>query len=453
MGFHTHGVLFRDVFGTERMRAIFDEPAFVSTFLEVEAALARAEAAAGVVPEWAAEEITARASREHLDADRVAANVEELGLFSMSIVEAWKEELGEAGEYVHWGASTQDVSDTAVVLQLREALSAMGERLVAIRDRLADLAATHRETSMVGRTQHVNAPPITFGYRAATWLDEVERHLVRLRELEERLYVVEFAGASGTLAAVGDRGEEVLERFAAELDLDEPRIGWTATRDRFAEVLDWFALVAGTLGRIARAVLLLNRPEFGELRETVPSDELGSSTNPHKRNPVLSQHTVGLARLVRGHAGVMAEALEPLDERDRSAWYVEFAVVPEACGYLDRMLVNTLTNLEGLGVDAEAMARNLDRSGPLIASEAVMMALASAVGRQTAHEIVHEDAMAALDGERTFREVLADDPRVTDHLDADALDELTDPAAYTGLAARFVDRMLAASGADPSAVD
>lgn len=450
MSFHTRSVLFADVFGTERMRKIFDESAFVSTFLEVEAALARAEAAVGVVPEWAAEEITARAGDDHIDADRIAANVEELGLFSMSIVEAWKDELGAAGEYVHWGASTQDISDTVVVLQLREALTTIGETLVAIRDRLADLATTHREAAMVGRTQHVNAPPVTFGYKAATWLDEIERHLVRLQELEKRLYVVEFAGASGTLASLDDRGEEVLERFAAELDLDAPAIGWTATRDRFAETLHWFALVGGTLARIARTVLLLNRPEFGELRETVPPDELGSSTNPHKRNPVLSQHTVGLARLVRGHAGVMAEAIEPLDERDRSAWYVEFALVPEACGYLHRMLVNTLTNLEGLGVDTEAMERNLERSGSLIASEAVMMALASAVGRQTAHEIVHEDAMTALEGKRTFREVLADDPRVTDHLDAAALDDLTDPVEYTGLAERFVDRVLASSGAGAS---
>jgi 3-carboxy-cis,cis-muconate cycloisomerase len=447
MGLHTHGVLFRDVFGTERMRAIFDEPAFVATFLEVEAALARAEADVGVVPEWAAAEITAKASLDHLDMDRVAANVAEMGLFSMSVVEAWKAELGEAGEYVHWGASTQDVSDTVLVLQLREALSVLGETLLGIRDRLADLARTHRKTPMVGRTQHVNAPPITFGYKVATWLDEVERHLLRLRELESRLYVVEFAGATGTLAALGDDGIDVLERFAAELDLDAPAVGWTATRDRFAETLQWFALVAGTLARIARQVLLLNRPEFGELTETVPDDELGSSTNPHKRNPVLSQHAVGLARLIRGHAGVLQESLESLDERDRSAWYVEFAVVPEAAGFLHRMLEDTLTNLEGLEVDPAAMERNLERSGSLIASEAVMIALAESVGRQTAHDVVHEDAMTALESDRTFREVLAADPRVTEHLDEAALDELTDPSAYTGLAAQFVDRVLAASDA------
>ncbi|WP_265110812.1 class-II fumarase/aspartase family protein [Halosolutus halophilus] len=428
------------------MREIFDEASFVSTFLEVEAALARAEAEAGIVPEWAAAEITAKSSIEHVETTRIKEYVDEIGLFSMSIIEAWKEELGEAGEYVHWGASTQDISDTVVVIQLREAMEAIGETLLAVRDRLVSLADEHRETPMIGRTQHTNAPPITLGFKFATWLDEIERHLVRLRQLEERVYVAEFAGASGTLAAVGDDGAEILERFATELDLQPPRIGWTATRDRFAETLNLFAMIAGSLARIGRQVLLLNRPEIGELVETVPDDELGSSTNPHKRNPVLSQHTVGLARLVRATANVMNESLEPYDERDRSSWYVEFAVVPESAMYLHRALVNTRDNLTGLGVEPQAMERNVHRSGPLIASEAVMMALAEEIGRQTAHEVVHEAATTALDGDVSFREALATDSRVADHLSETRIESLTDPIEYIGLSTTFIDRVLEASG-------
>ena len=441
-----HGVLFGDVFGTETMREIFGESSFVETFLDVEAALARAEAEAGVVPEWAAEEITAGASLEHVEMERIEAFVDEIGLFSMSILEAWKERLGEAGEYVHWGASTQDISDTVVVLQLREAIEAIGDVLLAIRDRLGELAVEHRETPMVGRTQYASGPPITLGFKFATWLDEIERHLIRLRQLEERLYVVQFAGASGTLAAVGDDGIEILERFAAELDLRPPTIGWTATRDRFAETLNLFATIAATLGRIARQILLLNREEIGELIETVPDGELGSSTNPHKFNPVYSQHTVGLSRLVRGNADVMGELLEPYDERDRSTWYVEFVIVPESAEFLYRALVNTRANLVGLRIETAALERNIHRSGPSIASEAVMMALAEELGRQTAHRIVHEIARAAHDDDVSFTDELLADSRVRNHLEEAEIRSLTDPLEYTGLAITFVDRVLQQSG-------
>jgi len=443
MGFHTDGVLFGDVFGTKAMRDVFDESAFISTFLEVEAALARAEAAADVIPQWAADEITTKASIDSLDLDQVAANVADYGLFSMSIVGAWKEALGDAGEYVHWGASTQDISDTVLVLQLREALQLVGDALLEIRERLATLAASHRETTMIGRTQHVNAPPVTFGFKVATWLDEIERHVDRVAELESRLYVVEFAGASGTLAALGDDGLDVLEGFAAELDLETPDIGWTATRDRFAEAMSVFALLAGTLGRISRQILLLNRPEFGELDETVPEDDLGSSTNPHKRNPVLSQHTVGLTRLVRAYANVANELLEPLDERDRSSWYVEFAIIPESTCCLHRMLENVRINLADLEVRPDAMEQNIERSGSLVVSEAIMMALAESLGRQTAHELVREHAMTALESEKSFRAVLEADPRVVDALSDEELDALTNPSTYVGLAESFVDRVLA----------
>lgn len=449
MGVLTDGVLFGDVFGTEAMRSVFDESAFISTFLEVEAALARAEASEDVVPQWAADEITANASIDSIDLGTVAANVADYGLFSMAIVDAWKEELGEAGEYVHWGASTQDVSDTVLVVQLRDAIERIGDTLLEIRDRLTALAESHRETPMIGRTQHVNAPPVTFGFKVATWLDEIERHFDRVAELESRLYVVEFAGASGTLAALGDDGPDVLEAFAAELDLETPDIGWTATRDRFAETVSVFALVAGTLARISRQILLLNRPEFGELTETVPGDNLASSTNPHKRNPVLSQHTVGLARLVRGYAAVTNELLEPLDERDRSTWYVEFAVIPESACCLHRMLENVRINLGGLQVHSDAMERNIERSGSLVVSEAIMMALADSLGRQTAHELVREHAMTALESEQSFRTVLEADTRVVDALSEEELELLDDPSTYVGLAELFVDRVLAAAESPP----
>lgn len=442
MTFHLEGPLFGDVFGTREMRDLFDERSFVETFLRVEAALARAEAEVGLVPESAAETISAKATVDHVDLEHVAANVEEHGLFSVAIVEAWQSELGDAGEYVHWGATTQDLSDTVLVLLVREAHDAVVRDVDEVRALLEALVRDHRGTPMIGRTQFRHGPPVTFGLVAATWLDELDRHAARLRELAERLFVVQFAGASGTLTALGEAGPEVLERFAAELDLDAPDVGWTATRDRFAELLSVLSKLGGTLARIARRLLFLGRPEVGELAEPLPEGEIGSSTNPHKRNPVYSQHTVGLARLVRGLADVMGELVEGHDERDRTAWYVEFAVIPEAFVYLGRMLANTKRALSGLEVDAEAMEETIRDAGPLVASEAVMMALAASVGRQTAHKLVRKHAVRALNEERSFVDCLREDPRVTEHLSADELESLTDPTTYLGSATVFATAVL-----------
>lgn len=436
------GVLFAETFGTAEMRAVFDEDAFLARFQEVEAALARAEADAGLVPAEAAAAITRTASADYLDQDRIAENVEEMGLFSMSIIEAWRAELGPHGEYLHWGASTQDISDTTLVLQLREAHEILLSDLVSVRDQLADLAEDYRSTPMVGRTQYANGPPVTFGLKAATWVDELDRHICRLDEVARRLFVVQLFGASGTLAALDEAGFEVIESFAAELDLDVPDVGWTATRDRFAEFLNVLAMISGTLSRIARELLFLNRPEIDEVEETIPGAEVGSSTNPHKRNPVYSQHNVGLARLVRSHADTMNELTEPMGERDRSTWYVEFAVIPDSCCYLARMLENTKRNLADLTVNPERMERNLDRAGALVASEAVMMALATEVGRQTAHEIVHDRAMQAVRDGREFRRCLRDDDRVTEHLTDEQIAALTTPLNYLGLAEELVDNVL-----------
>jgi len=438
MTFHTDGVLFKDVFGTPEMREVFREERFVERFLEVEAALARAEADAGLIPESAAEEIGRAASLDYLDLDAVEENVAEIHLFTMAIIEAWKEGVGDAGEYIHWGATSQDISDTALLLQVREGLEIVRRDLEAVGDALAALAEAHADTPMIGRTHHVQAIPITFGLKAATWLDEVGRGLDRLDELEERLLAVEFFGATGTLASLGEAGLAVQEGLAEELDLRVPDVAWYAARDRFAELLTTLAMVTATLGRISKGVLMLNRPEFGELSEPIGEGEIGSSTMPHKRNPVRSEEAHMLARLVRSGAGTAFELMESHDERDASTWFAEFALVPEAFLYTGRALSNVLETLSDLGVHEDAMADNLGHYGGLVASERVMMALAGEIGRQTAHDVVGEAAMAALDGEGSFAALLTDDDRVT--LSDDRIEELTDPTAYTGLSTRLTER-------------
>lgn len=443
--FHTDGVLFKNVFGTEEMREIVCEERFIERFLEVEAALARAEARAGLVPEQAAEEITEKASLDYVDFDDIEQNVADIHLFTMAIITAWKDQVGDAGEYIHWGATSQDISDMALLLQLREGCDVIRRDLEEIKVTLADLAEEYAETPMIGRTHHVHATPITFGLKVATWLDELDRHLERLDELRERVFVIQFFGATGTLASVGDPGLEVQEHLADELDLAVPDAAWYTARDRFAELLSALAMMAGLFGRIAQQVLLLNRPEFQEVHEPIPEGEVGSSTMPHKRNPVKSEETLALSRLVRGNAAIMNQLLLGFDERDASAWFAEFAIVPETVLYVSRMLAYTREILDGLVVNPDEMASNLELYGSLVTSEAVMMELADAVGRQTAHDIVYESAMRAIHEDVSFEECLREDERVTGALTDAEIERVTDPTAYTGLADRIATAVVGRS--------
>jgi len=439
------GRLFGNAFVTDGMAETFSETAFVDRFMAVEAELARSQADLGLIPEDAAARITETASVEQLDMDAVIETVEEIDLFTVAIITTWKETIGEAGEYIHWGATSQDVADTAMVLLMREGLDAIEAELAGVAAALEALAEEHADTPMVGRTHHVHALPMTFGLKAADWLDELNRDRERLAAARDRLESLQFFGAVGSLASLGEEGLAVQERLAAELDLTVPDTAWYASRDRFLELLEVFASLAGTLSRIARQVLVLGREEIGELAEPIPEGLIGSSTMPHKRNPVKSERTIGLAALLRGHAGVMHALTDAHDERDAGLWYAEYAIIPEAFCYLSRALVNSRETLEELGVNAGAMRENLSVHDGLVTSEAVMMALAETVGRQTAHEVVHDAAMATVDSDRTFREALADDDRITDALSEGELETLTDPTNYTGVSAELARRTVETS--------
>ncbi|WP_336365156.1 adenylosuccinate lyase [Halalkalicoccus salilacus] len=443
--FHTNGRLFKNAFGTPEMREVFNEAKYVEQFMVVEAALGRAQADLEIIPEEAAEMITETASLEYLDLDKVEQKIDKIDLFTVAIIETWKEAIGDGGEYIHYGATSQDIADTTMVLLVRDGIELLREELATIKGQLEELASEHAETPMIGRTHHVHALPITFGLKAADWLDELTRGIERLEAAAERALVVEFFGAVGSLASLGEEGLDVQKRFAKELDLAVPNTAWFASRDRFLELLNAFITIGGTASRIARQVLLLNREEIGELSEPIPEGMIGSSTMPHKRNPIMSERTVGLVALLRGHANVMGSLLENYDERDAGLWYAEYAIVPEAFLYLHRTLRNIRETLDGLGVHADAMRRNMDIHGGLVTSEAVMMALAESIGRITAHEIVHEAAMEAYESDRSFEEILMDDDRVAETLSTGELAEITDPTRYTGVSNQIVKRTVEGS--------
>lgn len=437
MAFHLDSTLLKNTFGTPEMRAIFDEEAFIETFMHVEAALARAEAQAGLIPTTAAEEISDTATIEHVNRDRLAELIETTGHTAMSIIGAWRDTIGDAGEYIHWGATTQDIIDTTFVLQLRDAIAIVERDLTALRDTLVTLAEDHAATPMMGRTHYVHATPITFGLKTAIWVDELDRHLDRLEALTDRLFVLQFFGATGTLASLGETGPPVQRSLADELDLALPDVCWQPARDRIAEAINLMAAIATSVGKLANTVLFLNRPEVGEVTEGIPAGSIGSSTMPHKRNPKKSETIVGLATVVRAYGHVMNEISDTVDERSASTWYIEFALIPETFLLTGRILEHARKLTESLDVNPDRMTENMGIYGGLVASERVMMTLAEALGRQTAHDIVHGAAMEAFTSDQDFTDCLLRDDQVAAHLTREDLAALTDPSTYTGLAEEF----------------
>jgi 3-carboxy-cis,cis-muconate cycloisomerase len=436
----------QDLFSSEPLRRVFSDSAQLQAWLDFEAALARAEAAEGLVPEEAAVEISRAARAELIDLDALHAGVNFTGHPLISLVRQLAALCqGEAGRYVHWGATTQDVTDTGLVLQAKAAYDIILRDLRELAAGLAALAKRERDTIQPGRTHGQHATPITFGFKVAVWLDEVLRHIERLEQGAPRVLVGEFAGASTTLASIGgdpQRALAVQRRLMAELGLAVPLIGWHAARDRVAELGLLWAMVAGTMGKIAHEVILLQKSEVMELEEPHHYGKVGSSTMPHKRNPMGCEGIMALSRLARSLAPALLESMATAEhERDWSAVHTEWSALPEIAIATGAAVSQTRDVVANLIVYGGRMRQNVDALHGLILSEAVMLALGEYVGRQVGHDIVYEAAMMAFETQRPLRDLLLEDARVTEHLSPDQIDALLRPEAYTGLAGIFVDRV------------
>ncbi|MGH7046018.1 MAG: class-II fumarase/aspartase family protein [Stellaceae bacterium] len=442
--------IFADMFGTAAMRAVFGETAFLSRCAEVEAALARAQARLGILPTEAAIKITEAAETvagrpETLDFARLKRDTENVGYPILPLVRQLAECAGEAGRWLHWGATTQDIMDTAVVLQIRAGLDLIEADLDAARGHAADLARRYRDTPMAGRTHLQHALPVTFGYKAAIWLSALDRHAARLAQLRPRVLVAQFGGAAGTLASLGQGGEIVASRagLARELGLGDPLITWHVARDGIAETVQWLALVAGSLAKIAFDVILMSATEFGEAAEPFITGRGSSSTMPQKRNPISCELILAGAKVLREHAGLVLDAMVTDFERATGPWHVEWVAVPEAFGYAAGALHQSRFLLGGLIVDPARMAQNLGLTHGLIVAEAVMMGLAPLTGRNEAHDLVYDACNAAIESDRPLLDVLLETPAVAGPLGAERLRALTDPTNYLGAAPAMVDHLLA----------
>jgi 3-carboxy-cis,cis-muconate cycloisomerase len=430
------------MFGTPAMREIFSDEGAVARYVAVEVALAVAEARIGLIPKDAAETIRQKANAASLDMTKLKAETDLVGYPIVGVVHQLAKQCGEAGRYVHWGATTQDIMDTATVLQVRDALALVDDDLAAIETALAGLADKHRRTVMAGRTHLQHALPVTFGYKAAVWLGMMQRHRQRLAELRPRVLVGQFAGAAGTLASLGDKGLAVHDALMDELGLGKASVPWHVARDGLAETVSFLALVGGSLGKIATDVMLMMQTEVAEAFEPFLQGRGSSSTMPQKRNPISCELIVASSRIVRQSAGLMLDAMLADHERATGPWHLEWVALPEAFLASSGALRQARFMLEGLIVDAGRMRRNLDLTGGLIVAEAVMMALAKHTGRQTAHDVVYGACRAALDTGTTLLVQLERNGEVTKHLDKAQLAALTDPVNYLGSTQAMIDRAL-----------
>jgi 3-carboxy-cis,cis-muconate cycloisomerase len=436
------------LFETDTAAAIFADRARLQGMLDFEAALARAQARLGVIPGQAAVPIAAQARAERYDLDALGQATALAGNPAIPMVKALTAQVAavspDAARFVHWGATSQDAMDTGLVLQLRAYVDLVDHDLERLAAALGRVAEEHRSTPMVGRTWLQHALPITLGVKVAGWLDSVQRHRQRLVELRPRLLVVQLGGAAGTLASLGDRGLEVTTALAEELDLGVPSLPWHGQRDRLAELATVLGLLTGSLGKTARDLSLLMQTDVGETFEPAAAGRGGSSTMPHKRNPIAAAAVLANAVRAPGLVATMLAAMVQEHERGLGGWHAEWETLPELAVLASGALRWTTETIEGLEVDAARMRANLDLTHGLILAEAVQMALGARIGRLEAHDVVERACRRAIADGRHLREVLAVEPAVTAQLAAAELDRLLDPARYLGLATSFVDRVLAA---------
>jgi 3-carboxy-cis,cis-muconate cycloisomerase len=430
------------LYGSDAMRAVFDERMSFQRMLDVEAALARVQARLGLIPTAAAAAITAAARVDNLDTAELAASVRNVGYPVVGLVKGLSRAAGEAGAWTHWGATTQDIMDSATVLQVRDGLALVRAELAAIIVALGQQADAHRRTVMAGRTHLQHALPVTFGLKCAIWLQPLVAHLLRLDQLRPRVEVVQFGGAAGTLASLGADGMAVMDGLADALGLTAPPAPWHVARDGFAEAVGFLGLVCGSLSKIATDVILLAQTEVAELSEPYVAGRGQSSTMPQKRNPIASEYVLASARAVQALVPLMQGAMAQDHERATGPWQAELLALPQAFVLAHGALQHTRAIAEGMVVDADRMRRNLDATGGLIVAEAVMMVLASQLGREEAHHVVKAACDRALASHIPLADALAQDEHVNSRMDRQAIERITDPAHYLGSTDTFIDRVL-----------
>lgn len=442
-GHITDSRFFGNRYATPGSRQIFCDVCRKQRWLEIERALARAEGELGLIPQEMAERISST-TLHPAELDAVRDEIEASGHSLVGLLRVFERACGpEAGQFIHYGATTQDIQDTAQSLEMRDVLDLLEPLLRAVVLRLATLAEETADVVALGRTHAQPALPIGFGLKPASWIDELLRHCERIDQMRDRVLVAQLFGGAGTMAAFGDRGTELLERFACEVGLDAPVIGWHVARDRMVEFVSTLAMITGTLGRIADEIRLLSRPEFGEVVESWMPGKVGSSTMPHKRNPERCEQVVVMAKLAAVQVGAALAGMIGDHERDSRALRVEWACLPDSAHYCTAAAAMLLETVTGLTVDSGRLRANVDAVTGQIMSERLMLALGRQLGKQRAHEVVYQLSQRTYQEDVTIQQLLRDRPDLLAVLAPETLEDIFDPASYLGASAELTMRAVA----------
>ena len=435
--------IYADLWGTAEVRGLFDDRSRIQSWLDILSALALAQADEGLIPADSAREIEASSNVALLDLDYVAAETRSTAHSTLGLIRAMQRVLSpEAGEWLCYGATVQDLTDTWTVLVIRTMGGIVYRDLRAIEAALVELARTYRSTPMAARTHGQSGLPITFGFKTAVWASEARRHIERLGDGRPRWLVSQLGGAAGSGSFWGDMAIPLLERFSARIGLGAPDIAWLSARDRMVEFASVLAMVVHTLGKIGNEILQLQRSEIEEIEEPFVPGVVGSITMPHKRNPERAEHLVTLSRLARSDFDVLLEGMVVEHERDGRSWKAEWAAFPDLCLLSGAALATARTLVQNLVVRPERMRANLESQGGYVLSERVMGALAQSMGKQSAHRAVYEASMSGIDRGVSFREALGSADEIVTRLGPDLIDELLDLEGALGSCEAFVDRVL-----------
>ncbi|PVH28923.1 adenylosuccinate lyase [Pararhodobacter oceanensis] len=436
-------ILLKNSWSTEEMRNVFNDEARIQRWLDVEAALALVQADLGMIPAEAAKEIAAKSQFDQIDMDYVLHHLAITKHPLVPVVRGLEHACeGDAGEYVHFGVTTQDIIDTGLILQMKDATAILRRDLEEMAGYLLNLSVEHRNTPMMGRTLSLQAIPVTFGFKTAIWLSEIDRHLQRLDEMDARVFVGSIVGAVGTKASFGPKADAMEKAVNERLGLGTPNISWQPARDRMYEFGAVMGGINATLNKIGNQLLLLTHNEFDEIAEPFGEGQVGSSTMPHKRNPAVTENSVTVSNTLKSNINMMSDITKHEHERDGAIWKMEWKIIPEICLMLSVVTANLNFVLGGLEVKKTSMLANLDLLKGYALAERVMFALADKLGKQTAHEEVYHAAMKGIEGGITFKEALAANKAISGALTEAELDTLLDATTYVGDSPNIVDQLV-----------
>ncbi|GHA35528.1 adenylosuccinate lyase [Devosia pacifica] len=437
---------YKNSWGTPEMREVFDERQRFQRWLDIWAGLATVQAELGIVPQEAADEIVAKAKVENLDEDFIFEDLGRAGHTLVPVLRAFEKACGNgAGEWIHYGATTQDIQDTALSMEMRDAWAILLRNLLTLEKICLDKAKAYRDTTMVGRTHNQHGLPMTLGMKIASWAAEIRRDIERLKAMPERSFLLMMHGGVGTMAALGPQANEIVKRLGERFELTVPPVSWASARDGVAEFVSTLGIVAGTMGRIANEVYQLSRTEIGEMHEPMADTVVGSTTMPHKRNAVRSEFSGTMVRVVMNNVALALQSMIVTHERDASVWRLDWHTIPESSVMLDRVIGHMNTVIGGLAVNEARIAENLEMTQGAIMSEALMFRLSDALGKQSAHHVLHGVLMRAAETGTPYRQALQDAPELAGKFDDSEIAALLDYASYVGTAGDQVDATIAES--------